>query len=76
MIATRKKRHGSKWYSYKQLTTSKNGVAWKIYINKYMKVLKNWKGHKPNEFEFLVNTSTGEIQEVRNVQILSSIFFL
>jgi len=76
MKTVSRKRDGTKWYSYKQLTTSKNGVAWKIYINKYMKVLKNWKGHKPSEFEFLINISTGEIQEVRNVQILSDIFFL
>lgn len=64
----------TKWYSYKRLTTQKNGVSWKIYIHKYMKVLKNWKGHKPSEFDFLIDTETGEIQEVRNVELLKDIF--
>ena len=61
------------WYSYQTLTTSKNAIKWKIYIHKYMKVLKNWKGHKANEFEFCIN-SKGEIIEVRNVKLLISIF--
>lgn len=70
------KKETTKWYSYKTLTTNNNGVKWKIYLHKYMKQLKNWKGHKPSEFEFLIDTKTGEIKEVRNVQLLSKIFTL
>ena len=70
------KKETTKWYSYKTLTTNKNGIKWKIYIHKYMKALKNWKGHKPSEFEFLINTKSGKIKEVRNVELLNKIFTL
>lgn len=70
------KKETTKWYSFQTLTTSKNGIKWKIYIHKYMKVLKNWEGHKPSEFEFLIDTTTSEIREVRNVELLNKIFTL
>ena len=64
----------TKWFSYHTLTTRAHSVRWKIYIHRYMKALKNWKGHKPSEFEFLIDIETGEIKELRNVQLLNKIF--
>jgi len=63
-----------KWFSYNTLTTSKEGIKWKIYLNKYIKSIKSWKGCKPKEFEYLIDLKTGEVKNVRNVMILSDIF--
>ena len=63
-----------KWFSYNTLTTSKGGIKWKIYLNKYIKSIKSWKGCKPKEFEYLIDLKTGEVKNVRNVMILSDIF--
>lgn len=62
-----------KWYNYQQLTNGKNGIKWKIYLSKYIKTLKGWKGCKPHEFEYKIN-KLGEIKEVRNVMMLADIF--
>ena len=63
-----------KWFSYNTLTTSKGGIKWKIYLNKYIKSIKSLKGCKPKEFEYLIDLKTGEVKNVRNVVILSDIF--
>ena len=68
-----KKESKTKWYSYKELTTSKNGIKWKIYLNQYIKGCKGWKDCKPNEFEYQLDLR-GNITEVRNVKMLSKIF--
>jgi len=68
-----KKQIKKKWYSYKELTTSKYGVKWKIYLNKYIKECKGWKNCKANEFDFLLD-SKGGVKEVRNVKLLGGIF--
>ncbi len=68
-----KKESKTKWYSYKELTTSKYGIKWKVYLNKYIKGCRGWKHCKANEFEYLLD-SKGNITEVRNVKMLSKIF--
>jgi len=67
------------WFSYRELTSSKHSIKWKIYLNDYIKNHKGWKTCKPKDFDYRLNNVGGdlyEVTEVRNVTILSNVFSL
>ena len=66
------------WFSYRELTSSKHSIKWKIYLNDYIKNHKGWKTCKPKDFDYRLNNVGNhcEVAEVRNVSILSNVFSL